>query len=701
MANKISIPKKLFDEIFRDGGQKAVFKQLTGDFELGVNRDQSNAEVEDGEFIQDQQGVKEVIGKRHEEGGVPVQLDNGDKILSNHLQIGAPLAKKLKESFEIPVKATDTYAKVLAKYNKKLGLDEITEELEEYMELMKKQKTKVKDKNTSNINIDFLSKEIQEYVQKKEPLEEKKQMVFDLLFQEQEASKGGPTSKNTMMEDGGMWLEQIAQQYGITPQRAQQLLSQDKFVEGGEKLNPIEGEFNAGLGSNVLYKAEVGKQKANASTFGSEKDLNTIVQEWYKNFPSLVLSDKTFGKYVSVGPKGKVTWKGGLDLNKKQEVVGNFQKLVDDNQKNSANHVINNPTVYGEEAVKMAKDYLANQTFVKGEGVRGIDSKLGDFTAGVRGLSLGLATEQDKNLLNENGIYTLSQVDENSEIFKKLTPEAQNSIKQTKSRIGKTNADYIISAYKTKPVTDTQAAAEQPAGIGTFGQAPQTNKTVQGGLLSTPTRAYNMPTWMPSLKTTTRLPRIEGIQVSPEQALSEIDRSVLAAKQNLQGLPPAQQAAAMASITANQIAASSKATQEAAKQNAQLMQSVNAYNAQLGTQEAQAENQNALSYEARTFTGLGNYENDLNNLMNQQFADQQQKWKYTEMINRQNALNPDVQFTGEGFQVYSPQLSDLQKEKVANEWLASQAPTQKEKPKTTTAKTKGKFGGRFSTKKKK
>ena len=131
-----------------------MFKELTGEYQFPLDLNQKNvqpnAEIEGGEYVADSAGLRRAEGKTHEQGGMPVALEEGTRILSDHLKIGVDVAKKIKDFTDIPVKATDTYAKVLDKYNKKLGLDKVNDRLESLMGMMKKE-SENKDKKTANL----------------------------------------------------------------------------------------------------------------------------------------------------------------------------------------------------------------------------------------------------------------------------------------------------------------------------------------------------------------------------------------------------------------------------------------------------------------------------------------------------------------------------------------------------------------------
>lgn len=192
--NTIQIPKEIFESIFfQDGGQKKLNKSLTGSYQYGIDPSkpyiEPNAEVEKGEYIKDSQGIREVEGNKHRDGGVQVRLEDYSKVLSDHLKVGEEVVKEIKEVFGIKVSKNDTYSKVLDKVFDKLGLTKIIKEQEEVIAKINKQQQETKDAQTLSLNTEVLSAKINELEEEKRPKEGEASKVFDYLFQKQEQSK--------------------------------------------------------------------------------------------------------------------------------------------------------------------------------------------------------------------------------------------------------------------------------------------------------------------------------------------------------------------------------------------------------------------------------------------------------------------------------------------------------------------------------
>lgn len=629
--NKISIPKEIFENVFfAEGGEKKdLFKALTGEYQFALDSKkpmvEPNAEIEGGEYLFDSQGIRKAQGKTHEKGGMPVSLEDGTKILSDHLKIGVDVAKKVNKELGLPAKATDTYAKILDRFNNKTGLDKINTKLEGLMGMMKNQKLKVKDKETSNLNIDFLSKQLYKENQSKKPIEKDREKLFDIMFQIQEESKRKATMPGYKMQMGGT-VEATANKYGISQERAAELLNLPKYQNG----DYIQGDMN----------------------------LDGIVDE----------KDNLYNDYKQLYNKNRdllIKSTGREDFTKTPRTINTLPYTPRD--------ASSNPIWQGENYNRQWMPLVATSMADK-EKAKKIDEWLttnkGKFSPNIQKQLEGLSGEA-------------------------RYAEIQKLATDTKP--GPFHNALLQAMVETTEPTEEQPVEEEKKTEGPLGLSKKTNYS----MLSLPQRIYQTPTLQPSLKVATRLNRIEPVYVSPTQKIMETDRAVQAAQQNLAGMSDAQRAAATIGLTANQGQAAGSAITEANRANAQAQNAADIYNAKISDAEQLYENQNALSYEARTLKGLANYENDWQNLRNTRFNDQYANWDAVAKANAQNAMNPQVQLQGDLTYKTNQNLNFGQThageikttaEKIAADKLAA------EKLAAETKKPKSKFGGRFKKK---
>lgn len=202
---------------FKEAAQKASNKTaptnieaiLSGRHTTGIaNPDTSptevNAELEKNEFIESPTGdpITKVVGKSHAQGGEMMNLEEGTRILSDNIKIGAENKKALEEIFEMKLRATDTVAQVLDKYRKsnESGLEDLMKEQEKAFKGLK-ENMKVEDEPTRLINEQFFADKVIEAEEQLSVARQKEKQVFDLLFRIQENLKerdeaGDPTVGN-------------------------------------------------------------------------------------------------------------------------------------------------------------------------------------------------------------------------------------------------------------------------------------------------------------------------------------------------------------------------------------------------------------------------------------------------------------------------------------------------------------------------
>ena len=174
----------------QQGGKVSRADLLNGNVLIG-NPNGGNINIEDGEFVRDEQGnIKQAVGDSHKDGGIDVSLPQGGEVLSNagnlkHLQFGAKNAKEWKERYSIKVNKTDTFAEAMRKSNKSIGETKLREEQKELIAKIEKNE-KTKDKTTKALNDEMLNKQMATLEGKLETVKEVQNIVFDDLFQRQE-----------------------------------------------------------------------------------------------------------------------------------------------------------------------------------------------------------------------------------------------------------------------------------------------------------------------------------------------------------------------------------------------------------------------------------------------------------------------------------------------------------------------------------
>jgi hypothetical protein len=215
---------------FKNGGEMELSKKLTGNFTEGLaneNPEEAVVEAEDGEFILHGDGqVVEIKGNKHGKAGgeklTGQQVQEGDKFVSNHLKLKADQAKAIKEEFGVKATTKDTYADVLRKVRKQVGLSSIIEEKEEIIKSI--EEIQKKDESpTHKLNLDFLTGKLKNLSKKEESLQANFRGAVERVFDMQESTK--PKKKEeAKMEEGGMFdesvIKELADKYGLPMEAA-------------------------------------------------------------------------------------------------------------------------------------------------------------------------------------------------------------------------------------------------------------------------------------------------------------------------------------------------------------------------------------------------------------------------------------------------------------------------------------------------
>lgn len=626
MSKSIEIPASEFKKMFlQEGGQvqttqkKEKYEDLTGQYIHPLPKqmeEEANAEIEVDEYVATQGVVKKAKGDTHEEGGTPVMLNEGDKVLSDHLKVDKELAKKLSEQYNIKVTPFDTYAKVLDKYLKKIGHTEAVEEVEEYIKKLDLQKETVKDESTLALNSEYLMDEINEENNKVKELEPQKNEMFELLYSQQEASKE-VEEKTNKMQNGGM-IQDLMQKYNITPERVKEM-----FQNGGR----IEG---------FGYKPSFTYQKTNDPNFqGSYGELNKktpneVLQDNVRRFPELA---KQFNLDKGT-PSGENIAKFQLAINK------HYDSILED----AKTYYKDNPEALSKFEQEVNKERFTIPTGTPTEGVvTDVDAKWGDFTSTRPNFEFNVLPPEILNEVKKAGVNTASQLRESfPEYYKQYVGD-----KSLKSDFWL--GEIPTEAQPTAPITPTS-----PIVSPTTSEVQAEEEKRRMGLLLMPERMYQNPSFLAPMKFSPTIYTGERVEISPEQQLMEINRQQQATKEQLAQMPDAQRAATLASMDANLATASSKAISDAERYNAQAREKESYENAEVKTRQSLADAQSAAQYQQLMGRELVGFDANLQAQNNMRFQDQFGKWSAINAYNRSNSLNPDISWNGSTYEVRNP-----------------------------------------------
>jgi len=646
----------------KDGGRlkkKDENKVATGEYVAETPEGDKVAEIEKDEYIKKpDRTIQKALGATHEKGGIELtaeQLPEDSQIISDHLKIGKEGAKKFNEEYDLGVKSTNTYADVIDKFNRKTGLDKIIKEQEDIASKLQKQADKLLHnpnlEDTIRINVNFLTEEFQELEQEKLPIIEARKSFFDEVFNLQEDSKVGHNAEEItkpIMQNGGLYNGDIiigySKKYNLPQEKVKELLYE--FQNGGNRTANVTSNLNS-YSKNIREQ-----QSANTEAYGVVKTQEAL-QNLYNNFPNIINSDPGFKQLITVDSKGNVKLKGNVPLNKQSEIVGNVQRLIDENMKDSAQTIINNPNNFNSDAVKEAQRYLTEETFLpdttgetdQSRAIRGYDEKLGNFTSGRYSMQINLVTPEEKQLLADNGILTVKQL-KNSPLRAKLSAPSIKNLDNIEGLIGDTSADYGIAEV----TPDSRPLATKPSPTNKLPSFTANNQEINTqGLLNLPDQSPLLPDSLQgALKINRRYDRIEAPLVSPDAQVNEIRRQEASTIESLNSLPDAQRASAIAQVQANTQAQLNNVMGQVAGQNQASTFQANAANAQIQAREEDARASDLLSYEGRILKADAITQQNLRNYYNTAQKVNLGNYNTVNSVNLINSMYDNARYTPDG-----------------------------------------------------
>jgi len=607
--NKIQIPKEIFESIFlQQGGQvdnkMNLNKALTGQFMTGMDKQnpmqQPNAEIESGEHVQQPGGpVQEVLGKKHSQGGEDVVLEDNARVLSDHLKIGGVNARKFSKLYDVELKASDTYATVLDKINKKSGLTKLVKEEEELIKKLDRVTKESKDESSLGLNTQYLSGKINELESNKKPLEQKKEQAFNEIFNVQEESKPEEkketySSESTELQEefkfGGVYsadVMKLAKDYNIPQDRLEAIMktyAQDGILNEGDnpQVTPrlSEDQTNERFNTWVNSLRGIGYEGSNdlneARAWQEANDRNAILEYYNRNKGNQKLN----AKHLDIAK------------NKYSDV---FKKLGIDIKKPSS--------TYTDNENRRIQDALGNR-FTEEDILSGHNDKLKDWRAPLSSFKIKPA-----GLVHDNIIKA---------------PVLPN---------------LVLPPSTYVPIPPSNETPDE-----------KIRRETESNLLLLPNQNPMLPNSLgQSLKMNDRAYQLQKTHISPEQAIAEGNRNQTALVEQINNMPGAQRSAVLAQMTGNQQEAINKATFDANRYNAVADTSTENQQAAMDNQSNRINAQHALSYEQRTQRAQALTDNDLANYYNTVRQNNVRNYNEINDINLRNAKYDNFQYNGNSF----------------------------------------------------
>lgn len=660
----------------QEGGQVTNADVMTGAYLVQTPVGQPNAEIETGEVLKDGAtgNIQVAVGDTHENGGIKVELSNGTKVLSDFTKIGAQKAKLFRKEFDIKnIKATDTFASVMEKYNKDLGWNKLIDEEADTIEEIANQEQSDIEATTKDLNLNHLSTKLQGIDVNKELLKPSQDEAFEKIFAEQEKL---PKKQQEKMQEGGQFDENIialSQQYNIAPERVMELLQ--KSGQAQDAQTQVTQALQQGVSPEQIISSLVQSgvpQDQAEQLVANGTNSQPVMQQGGVFYTPSPYALPTYENQ----PFGSVDYLAGniTDPNvASQRILSQSDVLpytlrasgllTDDNQAaiQAAENVTMFQTKYNEylnaasaaieanpnltEAQKQElKTRTASEGFTPEVGnIKSVDAIYGNYTGSRGSFNLPLITQEEKAKFPQ--IKRIGDVlDDKGEIkseYTDLSPETKDLIKKSVGKSGTAAFDIGILPIPTEETVTPTTVDGQPVVIDT-NRVNYSMPRIPQDFLLPPTAAS------PVFKASVSLSQVDPTKISAEPNLIEIDRQSQAAAQALAYLPDSQRVAAMSSILGQSQLAANQAVTNAEITNAQNRAQAQLYNAQVSDKQQLLDNQFAQDYEQKVFAGQLASERDLRQYLNDLNLQQRYNFGY---IDRRNAFNEAplrYKITGDG-----------------------------------------------------
>lgn len=460
---------------YKDGGgvylgpnNRVDSGSLTGEYLYPLPKsmeDQANVEVEKGEYVtQPGEAPMEAMGQKHADGGTPVSLEQGTKVITDDTTIEPDFAKYIRDTYGIKATPKDTYATLMDRYKVKIGLKSAYDDQKKALEKLKKN-DKIDDENTRRLNASVLSKAINDSNDTVNGLEGRFTDFANVIYKEQEDRKM-KKDEDTYFAKGGEIdniISRSMKEYGLTEEdiaeAKKELLKKvagirQKMEIGGTSLfgrkltfRPIENRFN----NDPNY---FGYQRQ--GTDGSYGGINTDERlNYYKTFNPVAydaymgasegararaLQDAIYGQTSSW--MGLATAENPIIAN--AEALRDYTTLVSFGGEDSQGN-------YPEDKKAAYHDRMR-------------DNKLGLFTTSRPMIGLDVVTEEQHKALNDAGITHFSQLfsDKNKDVVNKILGEDMLKMQALRSMKGMEGLDFILDPHKVAPGSMDIGDVEDP-----------------------------------------------------------------------------------------------------------------------------------------------------------------------------------------------------------------------------------------------
>lgn len=659
-----------------DGGS------LTGEYLYPLPKsmeDQANVEVEKGEYVtQPGEAPMEAMGQKHADGGTPVSLEQGTKVITDDTTIEPDFAKYIRDTYGIKATPKDTYATLMDRYKAKIGLKSAYDDQKKALEKLKKN-DKIDDENTRRLNASVLSKAINDSNDTVNGLEGRFTDFANVIYKEQEDRKM-KKDEDTYFAKGGEIdniISRSMKEYGLTEEdiaeAKKELLKKvagirQKMEKGGSSLfdylltfRPVENKYNNK--DNTFGYQRQGQDGSYGGINANER------LEYYKTFMPLA-----YDAYMSA-PKATAA-KALQDAI--YNTTGGWMGLA----------TAENPIIANAEALR---DYTTLVSF-GGEDSQGNypedkkaayhdrmrDNKFGQYSSSRPMIGLDVVTEDQHKALNDAGITHFSQLfsDKNKDIVNKILGEDMLKMQALRSMKGMEGLDFILDPHKVAPgpmdigdVEDPDVKLDMPELIDAS-TLPKTNtntntgksdnnrgeRNIVGGGLDFP-EVFRMT---PGSVTTEGLerhyaPTVDPVLRSADQYMVEANRAFQAQLDQMGNVPDSQRGALSSNLQAIMSSNIGKYINEVEQGNVAQRTWADNVNSQSWANTYDKNIAQRQAYQQRILQGLAINDENWARYFDSVNDEIQQKWNTATTMNTLRSIFGDAKIGPNGQLIADPQ----------------------------------------------
>lgn len=657
---------------------------LTGEYLYPLPKsmeDQANVEVEKGEYVtQPGEAPMEAMGQKHADGGTPVSLEQGTKVITDDTTIEPDFAKYIRDTYGIKATPKDTYATLMDRYKAKIGLKSAYDDQKKALEKLKKN-DKIDDENTRRLNASILSKAINDSNDTVNGLEGRFTDFANVIYREQEDRKM-KKDEDTYFAKGGEIdniISRSMKEYGLTEEdiaeAKKELLKKvagirQKMEIGGTSLfgrkltfRPIENKFN----NDPNY---FGYQRQ--GTDGSYGGINTDERlNYYKTF-NPVAYDAYMG--ASEGARARAlqdaiygqtsSWIGLATA--ENPIIANAEELRD------------YTTLVSFGGEDSQGNYPEDKKAAYHDRMR--DNKLGLFTTSRPMIGLDVVTEDQHKALNDAGITHFSQLfsDKNKDIVNKILGEDMLKMQALRSMKGMEGLDFILDPHKVAPgpmdigdveepdvdlgmpeLVDTSKLPNTNANTGTNTSKTNNgngNRNIVGGGLDFP-EVFRMT---PGAVTTEGLerhyaPTVDPVLRSADQYMVEANRAFQSQLDQMGNVPDSQRGALSSNLQAIMSSNIGKYINEAEQGNVAQRTWADNINARTWADTYDKNIAQRQAYQQRILQGLAINDENWARYFDSVNDEIQQKWNTATTMNTLRSIFGDVKIGPNGQLIADPQ----------------------------------------------